>query len=206
MTAPVPDRGRHRRAAGADHSGGRRLLTVVSVVCALLCIPAAAAAVVLATRGPAPDSTAHARHDAMKAATSAAHDLLSYDYRTLDADIARAKGETTGAFAQQYADTAGKLLDQAKQLKAIVQASVGSPAVVSARGHTVVVLVFVDQASVKQLPGPGEADHSHRPEPGAADDEKRATVGWSRLCQPSRRAPAPSPPAPSACPPRDPWR
>jgi len=148
-----PDRGRHRQGARPDSTGRRRVLTVVSLVCALLCVPAAAAAVVLATRGPAPDSTAHARHDAMKAATAAAHDLLSYDYRTLDTDIARAKTETTGAFAQQYADTAGKLLDQAKQLRAIVQASVGSPAVVTARGETVVVLVFVDQASVKQLPG-----------------------------------------------------
>ena len=151
MTTPEP--GRHRRAVGGDSIGARRLLTVVAVVCAVLCGPAAAAAVVLATRGPAPDSTAHARHDALHAATTAAHDLLSYDYRSLDTDIARAKGETTGAFAQQYAETAGKLLDQAKQLKAIVQASVGSPAVVSARGDTVVVLVFVDQASVKQLPG-----------------------------------------------------
>ena len=122
MTTPEP--GRHRRAVGGDSIGARRLLTVVAVVCAVLCVPAAAAAVVLATRGPAPDSTAHARHDALHAATTAAHDLLSYDYRSLDTDIARAKGETTGAFAQQYAETAGKLLDQAKQLKAIVQASV----------------------------------------------------------------------------------
>ena len=145
------ERGRHRRDSrdGAPR-GGSNLLPRV---CAVLCLPAAAAAVVLATRGPAPDSTAHARHDALAAATKAAHDLLSYDYRTLTTDIARAKTETTGAFAQQYAQTAGQLLSEATQLKAIVQASVGSPAVVSAHGTTVVVLVFVDQASVKQLPG-----------------------------------------------------
>jgi len=145
-------RGRHRRdPRGAGES--RRRSAVLPTLCAVLCLPAAAAAVVLATRGPAPDSTAHARHDALAAATKAAHDLLSYDYRTLTTDIARAKTETTGAFAQQYAQTAGQLLSEATQLKAIVQASVGSPAVVSAHGTAVVVLVFVDQASVKQLPG-----------------------------------------------------
>jgi Mce-associated membrane protein len=148
----APDRGRHRR----DSSGAPapvRLLTVVSVACAVLCLPALAALVLLLLRGPASDSTAHARHDALGAATKAAHDLLSYDYRTLSGDVARAKAETTGAFAQQYAQTAGQLLGQAAKLKAIVQASVGSPGVVSADGDTVVVLVFVDQASVKQLPG-----------------------------------------------------
>src|SRR5947209_5226014 len=150
--APVtPERGRHRRAAPEPHD--RRALNVAARVCALLCLPALAGLVLLLLRGPAPDTTAHARHDALAAATTAAHDVLSYDYRTLDRDVARAKAETTGAFAQQYAESATQLLSQAKQVKAIVQASVGLPGVVSAHRNTVVVLVFVDQASVKQLPG-----------------------------------------------------
>ena len=142
----VAETGRHRRAAV------RQRRPVLPIVAAVLCLPAAAAAVLL-LRQPAPDSTKHARHDALAAATTAAHDLLSYDDRTLDADIAKAKAEATGAFAQQYAQTASQLLGQAKQLKAIVQASVGQPGVVSAQSREVVVLVFVDQASVKQLPG-----------------------------------------------------
>ena len=152
MTEPDierPDPGRHR-AEGPRRNGA---LGVVAAVCAALCLPAAAAAVLLLVRGPAPDATAHARRDALHAATGAVHDLLSYDYRTLDADVSRAKTRTTGVFSQQYAQTAGQLLTEAKQLKAIVQASVGLPGVVSASGDRVVVLVFVDQASVKQLPG-----------------------------------------------------
>ena len=149
MTEAVIEPGRHR-AATRQRRGG---LAVVSAVCAVLCLPAAAAAAYLLVRGPAPDATAHARHDALQAATVAVRDLLSYDYRTLDADIQRAKTRTTGAFSQQYAQTSGQLLGEAKQLKAIVQASVGLPGVVSASGDQVVVLVFVDQASVKQLPG-----------------------------------------------------
>ena len=149
VAEPVVEPGRHR---AAPHRR-RGALAVVAMVCAVLCLPTAAAAAYLLLRGPAPDTTAHARHDALRAATVAVHDLLSYDYRTLDADISRAKSRTTGVFAQQYAQTAGQLLGEAKQLKAIVQASVGLPGVVSAERDRVVVLVFVDQASVKQLPG-----------------------------------------------------
>lgn len=152
MTEPVAvtEPGRHRAAAPRARRGR---LSVVSTLGAVLCLPAAAAAAYLLLRGPAPDATAHARHDAMHAATVAVRDLLSYDYRTLDTDVRKAKADTTGAFAQQYAQTAGQLLGEAKQLKAIVQASVGLPGVVSAGRDQVVVLVFVDQASVKQLPG-----------------------------------------------------
>lgn len=119
----------------------------------MLCLPALAVLVVLLVRSQASSISAGARSAAVSAATTAAHDVLSYDYRTLDRDIAKAKSETTGVFAQQYAQSSAQLLTQARQLKAIVQASVGLPGVVSAHHDTVVVLVFVDQASVKQLPG-----------------------------------------------------
>ena len=95
----------------------------------------------------------NARVDAATAAKQAAHDILSYDYRSLDQDIAKAKSETTGLFAKQYAGTAGTLLAQARQLRAIVQATPSAPGVVSATKDEVVVLVWVDQASVKQLSG-----------------------------------------------------
>jgi Mce-associated membrane protein len=53
----------------------------------------------------------------------------------------------------QYDETASELLPQSKQVKAIVQATVGSAAVMSADRDRVVVLLFVDQATVKQTPG-----------------------------------------------------
>ena len=140
-------------AHGGPVLADKAVIPRAAAACAVLCLPALAGLVLLVLRGGAPDTTAHARHDALAAATTAAHDVHSYDYRTLDRDIARAKAETTGAFSQQYAASAGQLLTEAKQVKAIVQASVGLPGVVSATRDTVVVLVFVDQASVKQLPG-----------------------------------------------------
>jgi Mce-associated membrane protein len=125
----------------------------VAFVVALLCLPAAAAVGVLASKVGADTSVEQARTAAVSAATSAVRDILSYDYRTLGTDISRAKAETTGLFASQYASTSAQLLAQARQLRAIVQARPSQPGVVSATADEVVVLVFVDQLSVKQVAG-----------------------------------------------------
>jgi Mce-associated membrane protein len=126
---------------------------IVAFVVALVCLPAAAAVAVVATNVGHDTSVEQARAAAVSAATSAARDILSYDYRTLGTDIPRAKAETTGLFASQYASTSDQLLAQAKQLRAIVQARPAQPGVVSATTHQVVVLLFVDQLSVKQVAG-----------------------------------------------------
>jgi Mce-associated membrane protein len=90
---------------------------------------------------------------AMAAARKSVQQILSYDYRNISSDIATAKADTTGLFAHQYASTASRLLSEARQVKAIVQATVGTSGVVSASASTVVVLLFVDQASVRDTPG-----------------------------------------------------
>ena len=134
----------------------RRLTLVIAVLCVL--VGAADLALGLGGGGTV-DAVAearavqHARTAAVAAARTAARDLLSYDYRTMDRDIARAKSETTGLFAGQYASASDRLAQQAKQARAIVQASPSAPGVVSASRDQVVVLLFVDQASVKQTPG-----------------------------------------------------
>ena len=133
-------------------TGPRRgLLTAVA---AALCVALLAGDVVLWLHGRHAHSVDSARSSAVAASRQAVRDILSYDYRSLATDIAKAKSETTGLFAKQYAGTASALLAQAQQLRAIVQATPASPpAVVSATADEVVVLVFVDQASVKQSPG-----------------------------------------------------
>jgi len=94
-----------------------------------------------------------ARTDAVRSARVAAGDILGYDYRSVEQSIERARSETTGKFRKDYDSTASVLLPQSKQLKAIVQATVGSAAVMSSSSDRVVVLLFVDQATVKQQPG-----------------------------------------------------
>jgi Mce-associated membrane protein len=127
------------------------------LVLALLCVPAIAAAVVFWLRTPSVQAPASLlspdAQSALITAKTDAHAILSYDYRSISRDIATAKADTTGVFARQYAGTAAQLLSQAKQVKAIVQATIGSAGVVSSDRSDVVVLLFVDQASVRQTPG-----------------------------------------------------
>lgn len=93
------------------------------------------------------------RGEALVAATSAAQKVLSFDYRTINADIARAKATATGPFLTQYEQSAASLVKDVGPAKAIVQASVQSGSVVNASKGRVVVLLFVDQASVRQNAG-----------------------------------------------------
>ena len=120
---------------------------------ALLCLAALTAVAVLGWQRHSRDVVEQARKDAVSAARVAAGDILGYDYRSIEDAIKRARSETTGAFRKEYDETAAELLPQSKQVKAIVQATVGSAAVMSADSDRVVVLLFVDQATVKQQPG-----------------------------------------------------
>lgn len=126
---------------------------LVTAVVAVLCVALAGCDVALWLHNRRGADVDAARADAVAAAKQAARDILSYDYRNLDADIAKAKSETTGLFATQYSGSAATLLAQARQLRAIVQATPSAPGVVSATTSEVVVLIWVDQASVKQLAG-----------------------------------------------------
>ena len=125
----------------------------MSVVLLVLCLLAATALVALLLEQRSDQATERARTQAVSAARAAAGDILGYDYRSVDQSIRRARASTTGAFRKEYDETAKKLLPESKQLKAIVQATVGSSAVMSASSDRVVVLLFVDQATVKQVPG-----------------------------------------------------
>lgn len=132
----------------------RRTVTGAALV---LCVPAAVAAIVLGVTTPGPATAGALQSGSARNATAAARtavrDILSYDYRHLPADIARARADATGVFAHEYAGTATRLLHEATQLKAIVRANVTAAGVVSASPHDVVVLMFVDQDSVRQTPG-----------------------------------------------------
>lgn len=118
-----------------------------------LCLVAAAVLAGLLLQRRDRLATEKSRTAALSAARVAAGDILGYDYRSVEASIRRARAETTGAFRSEYDKTAKTLLTQAKQVKAIVQATVGSAAVMDASRDRVVVLLFVDQATVKQVPG-----------------------------------------------------
>ena len=130
---------------------GRGVKGIVSAVAAALCVPAAVSVVLLAAKASADSKGEAARSGALNAAARITRDILSYDYRTIDRDLARARAETTGAFASQYAAAATQLRLQALATHAIVQARVRDTGIVSADTNHVVILVFADQVSVTRL-------------------------------------------------------
>ena len=144
--------GRHR-PAGARRPAPYAVVLTFMVLCAVAAVAVLATGANLLLRRSSRSEVETARTQALSAAKVAASDILGYDYRSVEQSIKRARSETTGAFRKQYDSTASVLLPQSKQLKAIVQATVGSAAVMSASRDRVVVLLFVDQATVKQQPG-----------------------------------------------------
>jgi len=93
-------------------------------------------------------ATAGARTDGLAAAMRLTPELLTYDYRTLPADAARAQAATTGAFGDQYRS----LIDRSVKPNApgqqlVTKATARDSAVLSASRDQVVALVFLSQVT-----------------------------------------------------------
>jgi hypothetical protein len=100
----------------------------------------------------------NAGNSAAAAASAAMVDVLSYDYRRFDADVARAEARLTGAFRQQYHSTQMDTVKRtAVRYKATVKADVVAAGAIDADAGAdqATVLVFVDQtASNSKLSAP----------------------------------------------------
>lgn len=106
----------------------------------------------------------NARQDGLAAAQSAAKDLLSYNYRTLDYDLAKAKSEMTPAMAKSYTDY-WKIFRpsvEKSQTQALTQIQVA--AVTQATADRLEALFFVKMISVN-----------------AAHKEPQVDTSWPRL-------------------------
>ncbi|MBB5893728.1 hypothetical protein [Kutzneria kofuensis] len=89
-----------------------------------------------------------ARQSAVDAARTRLPQLLSYDFHTLDRDLAGARSGTTGTFRDQFAELATKVVAPAAQQQQIVtRTTVAGTSVVSAETDRVVLLVFLDQVT-----------------------------------------------------------
>lgn len=97
-----------------------------------------------------------ARGEALEAARRAAPVVLSYDYRRLEQDFARARAQLTGKFRDEYGRTTKAVVGPtARKYHGVVKATVAAPAdggvpaasVVSAAPDRVVVLLFVNQVT-----------------------------------------------------------
>ncbi|MFC0544060.1 hypothetical protein [Kutzneria chonburiensis] len=89
-----------------------------------------------------------ARQSAVEAARTRLPQLLSYDFHTLDRDLAGARAGTTGAFRDQFVELTTKVVAPAAQQQEIVtKTTVAGTSVVSAEVDRVVLLVFLDQVT-----------------------------------------------------------
>ncbi|MEU4536598.1 hypothetical protein AB0G15_17190 [Streptosporangium sp. NPDC023825] len=97
-----------------------------------------------------------AGREALAAARAVAPDMLSYDYRTIEQDFARAGGYTTGALSLHYRQLARSMAAQARRQKTVQQAAVtgaGVESVESGDFGRVEVLLFMSMSTVKTPEG-----------------------------------------------------
>ncbi|TMR27643.1 hypothetical protein ETD85_38565 [Nonomuraea zeae] len=96
--------------------------------------------------------------EAMAAARKFAPDLLSYDYRTVEADLARAGTHTTGELTKHYKELTTTLVSKAKAQKIVQTAAVAGAGIEHATPDRVEVLLFVNTGTVKEIPGKDGAE------------------------------------------------
>lgn len=94
-----------------------------------------------------------AASEAVAVAKKAAPALLSYDYRTVEADLARAGAYTTGELTRQFKQLATTLVPNAKEQRIVQTVSVAGAGVERAEADRVEVLLFVNTGTVKELSG-----------------------------------------------------
>jgi Mce-associated membrane protein len=89
-----------------------------------------------------------ARQSAIDAARTRLPQLLSYDFHSLDKDLAGGRAATTGTFRDKYVELTTKVVAPAAQQQQIVtKTTVAGASVVSAEPDRVVLLVFLDQVT-----------------------------------------------------------
>lgn len=136
-----------------SRSVGRSVLTAVL---GLVLVTALVVAAVLGWQYRQGRQAEQARGEALAAARKAAPVVLSYDYRHLDRDFARARALLTGHFRDQYGRTTKTVVaPTATTYHGVVKATVATPSdggtraasVVSAAPDKAVVLLFVNQVT-----------------------------------------------------------
>jgi Mce-associated membrane protein len=139
-----PEEEETRERAPAWRPGQRPLL---AVLCALLAAGLVAVGV-LGWQYREGRQTEAARDQALAAAREAAPVVLSYDYRHLDRDFARARERLTGKFREQYVKTTRTVVGPtATKYHGVVKATVATASVASAGPDRVVALLFVNQVT-----------------------------------------------------------
>ncbi|MGN9762110.1 hypothetical protein [Streptomyces sp. SD31] len=161
---PSPESFEEDAAEQPEEEGRPRRRRLLTVVLGVLFVAGLIAAAVLGRQYGDGRQAESARAEAVAAARKAAPVVLSYDYRHLDKDFAKARAHLTGDFRDEYGKTTKTVVGPtAEKYRGVVKATVAAPAaggpaaasVVSASADKVVVLLFVNQVTEStQVSGP----------------------------------------------------
>lgn len=134
---------------GGEAAGSRSSALVVIGWAVAAALTVAGLAILLVNESH--DKTAHQATEARAVAVTHVAQLLSYDYRTVDASLAREKAWLTGSFAGRYASLiTSKVAPEAKQAQAVTRAQVTASAVQSAKPNQVDLLLFLNDATLSK--------------------------------------------------------
>src|SRR5580765_2032078 len=111
---------------------------------------------------------------AVQAATTAATDFASYDYRHVGTDMTRTLNHLTPQFRKSYATVAAKLKPYIVQYHGVATAKVQGIGVESASASKVVVLVFLDQSVTTKQSSTATINRNR----GVVTMVKQAGGGW----------------------------
>jgi Mce-associated membrane protein len=103
--------------------------------------------------GKAPDgqiTSSSFRNAAMGAASDAVSHVLSYSYKTFDADRKAARALIAGKVGKDYDKTMDQVAAQTTQLKLTLKANVLSAGIISITEHRAKVLVFVNTITTRE--------------------------------------------------------
>ena len=149
---PVPAGGVSAPATGGSFLSSFRLLKVLVAVCLVLAVAAGIAWYRSANppEGKAPDgaiTSAEARDAGLQAATQLTQKVLSYDWKTLDADMKGAETVLAPSFRGEYEKAMAGVKAQTIKNQVKLTASAVATSIVSATDSKVVALVFVNQVT-----------------------------------------------------------
>jgi len=159
-------------AAAAPAAGGSRPHRgrLLAIVLAALVLVSAVAVGVLGWRAFS-DARAQGERDAALAAAKAdTTQVLSYDSRTLDADLANSRKVISGSFAAKFEELANSVIVPAvRQQSLSTKATVVRAAVIDAQPNQVSALLFVNQTTTM----------GDQPAPRNATNQVKVTMTWA---------------------------
>jgi len=168
---------RPRRRIGLGPLGPLGPRWLVPAVAGVLVVVFAAGAIVLGWRLYQGRVRAQNRADVLRIVPKYGAQILSYDYRTLDANAASAHPLLTGGYRGTYDRSMAQYAAQYRKYHFAVKSTVASAGVISASGSSVTVVVFVDQTVTAQAP---PAKGKAKPKGGSSSDQIRLRLTFQR--------------------------